>query len=202
MPVHTVGATNEEGLATEPSAALPERRTKEGATKARKATKRRSPAEAGVQTSTTTTTAVRKAAKATKPPTSKRPAKKATAGRTKAAPAKSTAPRLKPGPKTTLRPLENPYRPGSNSYHYTEALKQGGKRSVIVRRLLRKIQVHPWEEGSEYGDVFGEVDKRLTMVLKQLERAYGWVVERRGRGSESYVKATPPSAKRATAKKS
>jgi hypothetical protein len=102
-----------------------------------------------------------------------------------------------------VRPLDNPFRPQTNSWHYTEALKKGGKRSVIVRGLLKKIDVHPWNDDS-YSDPHTEVDKRLTMVVKQLEKTYGWNVERRGRGAESFVKATPPSeapAKRVAKKK-
>lgn len=105
---------------------------------------------------------------------------------------KASATRSKPGPKKMERALDNPFRPNSNAWHYTEALKKGGKRSVIVRNLLKKIDVHPWNEDT-YADPHAEVDKRLTMVVKQLETQYGWDVERDGRGAESKVKATPPS---------
>lgn len=137
--------------------------------------------------------AARKAAPVAKKTTTARKTTKAPAK--KAAPVRKTAVSSKPGPKVSDRANDNPFRPDSNSWHYTEAIKKGGKRSALVRALLKKIDVHPWSADETYADVHMEVDKRLTMVVKALEKTYGWVIERRGRGPESFVKGNPPSGR-------
>jgi len=103
-------------------------------------------------------------------------------------------------PKITVngdtRATDNPFRIGCNSYIYTEMLKQGGKRSALIRRIKSKVQLHPWTKSEADIDVDYEIDQRLILVANKLSNL-GWKVEKGGRGRESTIKVYPPSRRKA-----
>lgn len=120
------------------------------------------------------------------------PAAPARRGRKAAAATKAAA-----APKTTKAAVKrsddpNPYRPGSNLYKITDLLLKGGKRSAIVAKLQRQIDMHPYTQDKDSLDVEKELDKRLMLTAGLLERNFGYKVEKNGRGMESgTIKVVP-----------
>lgn len=83
----------------------------------------------------------------------------------------------------------NPYKAGSNLYFITEELLKGGKRSAMVKRLQRKIELKPRQRAGDDYDVEAELDRRVLIVGQLLERDHGFVVTREGRGKDALIKA-------------
>jgi len=112
----------------------------------------------------------------------------------KTAAAKKKAPVKKAAAKVQDEPNENgnPYRKDSNLWHITEALMKGGKRSVMVTRLLKKIDLKPRVKGGKDYDEAAELDYRIVRACQDLKNSYGFVIEREGRGAEQKVKAIAP----------
>ena len=124
-------------------------------------------------------TAAKKAA-ATKTAAKKAPAKKAAA---KAAPANKRAADAEG---------DNPFKPGSNMAIITDALIRGGKRSVMVKSLLKKIELKP-SASTENFDEEAEMDHRILIVAQHLRRDHGFEVDRDGRGPDAKIVVTPPA---------
>lgn len=83
----------------------------------------------------------------------------------------------------------NPYKQGSNLYFITEELLKGGKRSGMVKRLQRKIELKPRQRAGDDYDVEAELDRRILIVGQLLERDHGFAVTREGRGKDALIKA-------------
>lgn len=125
------------------------------------------------------------------------PAKKATTK--KAAPAKKASKSTK---KTTKRSAPrppasvdtpNPYRPGTNLFHVTEALMKGGKRSALVKALKGKMKFAPRVQAEKDFDVESEIDKRLKVIAYELANKHSFSRVQEGRGPDSFIKVTPPA---------
>ncbi len=167
-------------------------------------TKTKRPTAKAEGTTTTRTRTARKVAAPAAAP-AKRAAKKAAAPAKPARAAKATsatkkAPAAagrvhKTDPDTWPVPGKNPYRPGSNLAKITDVLLKGGKRAVQVAKLQKVIDMHPYTQAVEDLDVEKELDKRLMLTAGLLERDFGFVIEKSGRGMESgTVKVIPPAA--------
>ena len=127
-----------------------------------------------------------------KAPVKKAPVKKAPV---KKAAASKKAPTTKAAAKPTAAEENengNPYRKDSNLYYITEALMKGGKRSVMVTRLLKKIDLKPRVKGGKDYDEAAELDYRIVRACQDLKNSYGFVIEREGRGIEQKVQAIAP----------
>jgi len=125
-------------------------------------------------------------AKRTKPAEAPAKATKATAK--KAAPAKAAAKSSEKadGP--------NPFRSGTNLWHITEALMRGGKRSDLVSKLRNKLSFNPRVKSAEDFDTDLEIDRRLKVIAYLLKNQHGWEMQHDGRGSDAFIKVTPPDA--------
>jgi hypothetical protein len=88
----------------------------------------------------------------------------------------------------------NPYRPGSNLFKITDLLLKGGKRSAIVGKLQRQIDMHPYTQDKDTLDVEKELDKRVMLTAGLLARNFGYTIEKSGRGMESGTIKVVPSA--------
>lgn len=132
------------------------------------------------------------------------PAPTKTVKRAKTAAAEDEAPRkrtakssTKAAPKKarTAQPDEdeddgsNPYKPGSNLYLICEELLKGGKRSDMVKRLKKKIDLKPRQRAGDDYDVDAELDRRVLIVGQLLEKDHGFTVNREGRGKDAYIQA-------------
>jgi hypothetical protein len=91
-----------------------------------------------------------------------------------------------------MLPLENPFRPESNSWQYCQVLKKGGVRRKLAEQIRKRIELHPWSKKAGDVDEIAEIDKRIILVSQQLEARFGWHVTRVGRGIEGTIKAIPP----------
>jgi hypothetical protein len=138
------------------------------------------------------------APRARKSTAKKAPAKKAAAAK-KAPAKKADAAKKAPAKKAARRVADedeqegpNPYREGSNLWHMCQELMKGGKRSSMVTRLQRKIDLKPSKRGGRSYDVEGEIDYRLVRVCQDLTNNHGFIIEKEGRGPEQKVKAIPP----------
>jgi hypothetical protein len=87
----------------------------------------------------------------------------------------------------------NPFRPGCNNWHVTEALQKGGKRKTLVSKLLPKMKYNPRINVRNF-DAEGETFKRIDAVSYFLEKN-GWDRERSGKGEDAFVKCTPPRSR-------
>lgn len=86
----------------------------------------------------------------------------------------------------------NPYRPGSNLHKITELLLKGGKRSAIVAKLQRQIDMHPYTQDKDSLDIEKELDKRLMLTAGLLQRNFGYEIVKEGRGMETgTIKVVP-----------
>lgn len=121
------------------------------------------------------------ASKTTSKTASKAPAKKATA---KKAAAAEEAP----------EPAENgnPYKPGTNMFLIAEELIRGGKRSDMVKRLRRKVELKPRTKDADDFDVDAELDRRVLIVGQNLRNNFGFNVVRDGRGEDAHIVAEAP----------
>lgn len=88
---------------------------------------------------------------------------------------------------------DNPFRANTNLWHITEALMEGGKRSALVKKLRKKLKFNPRKQDPDELDVDEEIDRRLKVVGYILKNQHGFELEHEGRGSDAYIKATPPS---------
>lgn len=88
---------------------------------------------------------------------------------------------------------DNPFKPGTNTHLMTEMLMKGGKRSAMVRSLVKKIELAPRVKGGADFDPEKELDYRLLRTAQLLVKEHGFVVEKDGRGPEARIKAIPPS---------
>lgn len=86
---------------------------------------------------------------------------------------------------------ENPFRKGSNSYMYCQALMKGGTRRAMATRLAKSIQVTPWSKEITAADQIAEIDTRLGLCAHQLKTKFGWTVERNGRGIDGKIRVKP-----------
>lgn len=109
--------------------------------------------------------------------------KKAMKGQKEAKQAKKAAP-------TEVAENGNPYRPGTNLYEITEELLSGGKRSSMVKRLGKKIEVKP-RDGRDIDEV-AELDRRVLITAQILERDHGFTKEKEGRGPDATIQVFPP----------
>lgn len=136
----------------------------------------------------------RKAPAAKKSSTTRPAAKKAAASKStkKAAPARTS--KRAAAVEDDEEEGDNPFRAGSNLFLMTEELMKGGKRSAMVRRLSRKIELNPRVRGGRDYDSDAEIDYRLVRVCQVLTNEHGFIIEKDGRGTEQTVKAIPPSA--------
>ncbi len=69
---------------------------------------------------------------------------------------------------------------------------KGGKRSAMVTKLERKVDLKPRKRGGKNYDVAEEIDYRLVRVCQLLTNEHGFLIEKEGRGKEQRVKAIPP----------
>lgn len=124
------------------------------------------------------------------------PKAKATKTSTRAAKGTKTTEKAAPKPRAAAAKPEgpNPFEPGSNLYHITEALMVGGKRSALVKKLLPKLKYNPRVKSSEEFDPVAETDRRLKVVGYILKNQHGFEYSNEGRGSDSVIKVTPPGA--------
>ena len=130
-----------------------------------------------------------KKVKATKATKATKSGRKATAK----TPAKKGSKRAAPRPAASDTDGPNPFRPGTNLYHVTEALMVGGKRSALVKKLLPKMEYNPRVQSADDFDPEAETDRRLKVIGYILKNQHGWEYEHEGRGPDAYIKATPPS---------
>lgn len=135
-------------------------------------------------------------AKKSKSSSKKAPAKKSSASK-KAAAKKAPASKKAASKKAVDEDEEgesgpNPFREGSNLFLFTEALMKGGKRSAMVTKLERKVDLKPRKRGGRDYDPAAEIDYRLVRVCQLLQNEHGFVIEKEGRGTEQKVKAIPP----------
>lgn len=127
-----------------------------------------------------------KSAKATKSATkAERPAKAAKATKS----AKATKASRQDAAEGTS---DNPFRAGTNLWHVTEALKRGGKRSDLVRKLIPKMEYNPRKKGEAEFDPEVETDRRLKVIGYILKNQHGWDYTHEGRGKDAFIQATPP----------
>lgn len=112
------------------------------------------------------------------------PAKKTKSAKAKKGKAKAT--------KSASSNGSNPFRAGTNLWHITEALMQGGKRSELVRKLRSKLEYNPRVQAEDDFDVDAETDRRLKVVGYILKNSHGWTYEHEGRGTDAHIKVTPP----------
>lgn len=121
--------------------------------------------------------------------TTTRPASKPTAK--KAAPAKAKVTTAKA--KETDEPEgPNPFRSGTNLHLMVEELMKGGKRSAMVTRLSRKIDLNPRSRAGKDWDKDEEIDYRLVRACQVLANEHNFTLEKDGRGKDQKVKAIPP----------
>lgn len=120
------------------------------------------------------------------PATKKAAAKKAAPKATKATKAKTTTKAKSDKPTNP----NNPWREGTNMWHITEALLVGGKRTAMVKKLRKKVDVTP-RDGREI-DQDAEIDRRMLICAQLLERDHNFTKEREGRGATATLKVTPP----------
>jgi hypothetical protein len=127
---------------------------------------------------------------------SARPAKKSTA---KSAPPakKSAAKKAAPAKRTVAEETEpaengNPFREGTNLWFITEELIKGGKRSQMVKRLKKKIDLKPRQRAGDDYDVDVELDRRVLIVGQILRKDHGFNVVRDGRGVDATIVAEAP----------
>lgn len=86
----------------------------------------------------------------------------------------------------------NPFRAGTNLFHITEELMKGGKRSSMVKRLSKKIELKPRKNKKDF-DETAELDRRVLIVGQILRNEHGFEVTREGRGTDATIVAVPPS---------
>lgn len=87
----------------------------------------------------------------------------------------------------------NPFRKGSNLYLMTDLLMAGGKRSAMVKKLAKKIELNPRTKKGKDFDPEEEIDYRLVRVCQTLANEHGFTIEKDGRGKDQTVTAVPPS---------
>jgi hypothetical protein len=86
----------------------------------------------------------------------------------------------------------NPYKEGTNLWHFTEELLKGGKRSAMVKRLAKKVNLRPTKASDDFDEAY-ELDRRLLITGQGL-RKLNWDVVKEGRDRESgTIQATPPA---------
>lgn len=135
---------------------------------------------------------VKKSKSAKKAPASKKAVAKKSTPAKKAATSKKAASKAKADDDDEAESGPNPFRPQSNLWHFTEALMKGGKRSALVARLERKVELKPRVRGGRDYSIPEEIDYRLVRVCQELTNNHGFVIEKDGRGTEQKVKAIPP----------
>ena len=86
----------------------------------------------------------------------------------------------------------NPFKDGTNMFLITEELIKGGKRSAMVARLNKKIQLAPRSKDAKEFDVEYEMDRRILITGQILRNQHAFVVEREGRGADATIQATAP----------
>lgn len=86
----------------------------------------------------------------------------------------------------------NPFKEGTNLWYITEQLIKGGKRSDMVRRLKKQIELRPRTNADDF-DLDYEMDRRVLIIGQLLRNKHGFDVEREGRGPDAEIVATPPS---------
>lgn len=131
-----------------------------------------------------------KASKTAKPAAKKGAAKTKEASK-KAAGSKKAATGKKTSKAASTSDGPNPFREGSNLWMMTEELLKGGKRSAMVTRLRKKIELNPRQRAGKDFDVDAEIDYRLVRVCQTLTNEYGFTIEKDGRGVDSTVQAIP-----------
>lgn len=143
--------------------------------------------------STSTSRTAKAKASAGRTTAKKSAATKSNAATTKAVKDKKTAKASAKRP-AGVEPAENgnPFRQGTNLWHITEELISGGKRSDMVRRLKRKIELKPRTKSDAEFDLDAELDRRVLIVGQLLKNDHGFTVEREGRGEDSTIVATAP----------
>lgn len=122
--------------------------------------------------------------KAVEKATAKATAKKGTA---KATAAKSTA-----KPEAPIAENGNPFKEGTNLFLITEELIKGGKRSTMVTRLKKKIDLQPRTKKAKDFDVDYEMDRRILITGQLLRNEHGFEVTREGRGTDATIVAVAP----------
>lgn len=86
----------------------------------------------------------------------------------------------------------NPFRPNTNLWHIAEALKEGGKRKELTKKLKKKLEFNPRKTEPEDFNVEEQIDRRLKVVGYILKNDHGWDYKHEGRGVEAFIQATPP----------
>lgn len=127
--------------------------------------------------------------KADKQRTEKKPAKTKKVKVTKEAKAKKV--RTAPARVRKEQTGPNPFRPGTNLWHISEALMKGGKRSTLVQKLLPKLEYNPRLKTQDFDPVI-ETDRRLKVVGYLLKNRYNFTYEHVGRGEDATIKVVPP----------
>jgi len=122
-------------------------------------------------------------------------AKKAPAKAVKAAP-KKAAPAKKAAAKKVVEDEEpnengNPFKTGTNMHIIAEELIKGGKRTDMVKRLKKKIDLKPRTASDDY-DEDTELDRRILIVGQVLRKDHGFNVVRDGRGADAQIIAEAP----------
>jgi hypothetical protein len=95
---------------------------------------------------------------------------------------------------------KNPFREGSNSHIYVEALKKGGTKQDLIDDLMDEVDLKPrvpLKERNE-ADTNKERDEkiiegRLNSIARLLEDEFGWKVTKE-RGRDGNIKASPPKS--------
>jgi hypothetical protein len=86
----------------------------------------------------------------------------------------------------------NPFKEGTNMFLITEELIKGGKRSSMVGRLKKKIELEPRSKDKKDFDVDYEMDRRVLITGQLLRNQHGFEVTREGRGTDATIKAVAP----------
>jgi hypothetical protein len=101
-----------------------------------------------------------------------------------------------PAQKAKAAPAEvaengNPFKEGTNLWYITEELIGGGKRSAMVKRLKKKIELKPRTNTEDF-DLDFELDRRVLIIGQLLRKDHGFTVTREGRGPDATIVAEAP----------
>lgn len=130
-------------------------------------------------------------------PSDKKAAKAKVEKPKKPAKAKKVAPAKKEKTKVAVSAENgNPFRPGSNAAIFADLIIKGGARSKLIEQAKKKIDLKPWAKKASKLDVDFELDKRMLMVVHQLEDLHGFTVCLMGRGRQNgSIKTFAPGVK-------
>lgn len=86
----------------------------------------------------------------------------------------------------------NPFKEGTNTWYITEQLIKGGKRSKMVEKLKKQIDLQPRTKSAKDFDVDYEMDRRVLITGQILRNQHGFEVTREGRGADATIVAVAP----------